>query len=1209
MPIRGQEPAAHQAEKGARYRILGPLEILDEGDRPVSLSRREAAVVGVLLLDANRVVSRDRLIEVVWGDRPPDTAVNALQVHISKLRKLLGGMAGSEGPLRTQAPGYRFSTSPGQLDAERFEHLVASSEADEGPDGVAARLTEALRLWRGPVLDGLEIGPLIRPEISRLEELRFAALERRIEADLALGRHRECIGELEALVQANPLREEIRRLLMLGLYRSGRQADALAVYRQTREILAGELGLDPGPALQATELAILNQDPGLDLVPSDTVSLSTPQAAVALASPAVSIPLPAYLEIRPTVGLIGRSHELGVIADAYQRAAKGSGREVLLVAGEAGLGKSALVAEAARAAFEDGACVLFGHCEEDLATPYQLFSEALGHFAAHASYEQLMAHLAGGSAELVRLIPSLTVRIPDLEPSRAMDADSERFLLFSAVVQVLASLSSTSPVVLVLDDLQWADRASLLLLRHLAGSDLPLNLLIVGTYRDSELTRRDALVETLGALHRRADVTRVELKGLDDVHVVALMEAAAGHDLDKPAVELAHAVFRETDGNPFFVSQVVRHLVETGTIYRGDGGRWTAHSDRGIDVLPDSVRDVIGARVVRLGKETGRTLELASVIGRDFDLDLLARVTARSEEELLDQLDAAAEAALVRDIAHTGGRFSFTHALIQRTLYEEMRPTRRANAHRGVAEALEDLCGTKPGLRVGELAHHWCQATQPVDLHKAIDFSRQAGDAALSGLAPDDAVTYYSQAVELCERSPGIDAELELDLAIGLGTAQRQAGHAAFRTTLLTAAHRASEVGDGARLVAAALANDRGTFSTVDSVDDEKVQVLEQALAQVGLVASDRAQLLAILCSESTVGTSLEDRMDLAEEAIAVARSTDDDATIVRVLNHVLLPLAVPPLIERVVEWSVEALDRAARLDDPLLLCAAASGRRYTAACAGDVEEMDRCFAVKEPLVAQLDQPFLLWVDTLQRGTRALIAGDTEEAERLAGEALKIGADGGEPDAPVAFGMQMLMVSLWRGTMGELVPLIEQAIKENPGLSVFRAALALAHSEAGRSDQAQHELQTFADHGFELPMDLTWLTGMSAYAIATIESSLVDFARPLLEALAPYAEQWHYSDVAAAGPVSRTLGGLATLLGRFDEADRYLAMSATSSKVARSPFFTAWSDLYRGRMLVARNAPGDAVEARSLLATVQATGAACRYGNVERRATIALARA
>src|SRR5579872_7187874 len=183
--------------KGARYRILGPLEVLDESDEPVALGRRESAVLGVLLLDANRAVSRDRLIEAVWGDRPPDTAVNALQVHISKLRKLLGGATGLDGPLRTQAPGYLLSTSSGELDVERFKDLVDSSGAEDSAERVAAGLTEALDLWRGPVLDGLDIGPLIQPEISRLEEMRLAALERRIDADLMLGRHRECVGELE----------------------------------------------------------------------------------------------------------------------------------------------------------------------------------------------------------------------------------------------------------------------------------------------------------------------------------------------------------------------------------------------------------------------------------------------------------------------------------------------------------------------------------------------------------------------------------------------------------------------------------------------------------------------------------------------------------------------------------------------------------------------------------------------------------------------------------------------------------------------------------------------------------------------------------------------------------------------------------------------------------------------------------------------------
>ena len=325
---------------------------------------------------------------------------------------------------------------------------------------------------------------------------------------------------------------------------------------------------------------------------------------------------------------------------------------MLLISGEAGLGKTTLVAEAARVAFDTGACVLFGHCEEDLATPYQLFAEALGHYVTHAPEDQLLAHVEAHGSELSRLVPTLASRIRELPPSKATDSDTERFLLFAAVVGLLGTMSQEQPVVLVLDDLQWADKGSLLLLRHLAAAEQAMRVLILGTYRDSELSQIHPLTDTLAALHRQRGVSRIELAGLDDSGVVALLEAAAGQSLDAAGVGLAHAVHRETDGNPFFVSEVLRHLSETGAIYQDTTGRWTAESALEQLALPDSVRVVIGARVGRLGKDAGRVLSVAAVIGRDFDLDLLARATRTSEDDLLDILDAAAS----RRLGARGGR-------------------------------------------------------------------------------------------------------------------------------------------------------------------------------------------------------------------------------------------------------------------------------------------------------------------------------------------------------------------------------------------------------------------------------------------------------------------------------------------------------------------------------------------------------------------------
>lgn len=320
----------------------------------------------------------------------------------------------------------------------------------------------------------------------------------------------------------------------------------------------------------------------------------------------------------------------------------------------------------------------------------------------------------------------------------------------------------------------------------------------------------NALVETLAGLHRQRGVTNVELKGLDDTGIVALMEAAAGYRMDEDGIGLAHALYRETDGNPFFLGEVLRHLTETGAILRDDSGRRVAKVSLDQIALPDSIRMVIGARVLRLGSDAGRILATAAVIGRDFDPDVLARATGTSEDHLLDILESAAAAALVREPADASGRYNFAHTLIQHTLFEDLAPNRRAQAHRQVAEALEDLHGEHPGARVGELARHWINASQPIDLTKAISYSKQAGDAALAALAPGDAQNCYAQALDLYAHAPDRDPVLAIDLAIGLGTAQRQTGNPAFRETLLTAARNAADLGDTQRLVAGALANNRG---------------------------------------------------------------------------------------------------------------------------------------------------------------------------------------------------------------------------------------------------------------------------------------------------------------------------------------------------------------------------------------------------------------
>jgi class 3 adenylate cyclase len=920
---------------------------------------------------------------------------------------------------------------------------------------------------------------------------------------------------------------------------------------------------------------------------------------------AATVPLPSRLGVRPGVGVVGREYERTSILQAYKRAAAGEGCEVVLICGEAGVGKTTLAADAARQAFDDGAYVLLGHCDEDLSRPYQLLAEALSHLVTHGPEEMIADHVAEHGSELARVAPALARRVPNLPQSRGTDAETERYLLFAAVVGMLSQAARNHPVLLVLDDLAWADKDSLQLLRHVVASSQELRLAILGTYRDTELSHSHPFLETLGALRRETRLTRVQLSGLDDVGVLSFMEAAAGHVLDSTGVELAQAVYRETDGNPFFVGEVLRDLAETGAIYQNDVGRWMARDDLEQVSLPDSVREVIGGRVSRLGDAAHQTLALAAVIGRNFDLELVSHASGTAEDDLLDVLDAASAAALVQE-SDTPGRYGFRHALIQHTLYEDLGHTRRARAHRRVAEALEVICDGQPSSRVGELAHHWSCATQPVDLAKALDYSRRAAEEAMGALAPQEAVGYYVQALELDDRAGGTDPVARLDLLIGLGIAQHQVGDPAYRETLLDASTRARHLHDTKRLVAAALANNRGYFSALGKVDTDRVDTLELAIEALREECPDRALLLASLCSELTYGSSLERRRSLAAEAEAIAHRMDDDTTVVRVQNLLAVPLDVPPLLDECLARSREALERSRSIGDPVLVYWANALHALAAARSSDVEQHDRCLDVMGSLAEQLNQPTLTWTYTYRSATRSLLAGDTDEAERLATEALQLATDSGQPDAASFFGAQLISVSFQRGTLGGLIPVIQETAKESPGLPAFVAALAQALAEAGRTDEASQLLHEFAARDFDFPMDIAWLSGMTLYADAAIWCKARQQAEPLLDRLAPWDHLVSYSGASAEGPVSHYLGGLASVLERYDEADAYFARSAAFNERVRAKFFAARTDLSWGAMLMNRSAPGDVERARQLLDRARSTAAERGYSVVEQRAATAL---
>ena len=333
-----------------------------------------------------------------------------------------------------------------------------------------------------------------------------------------------------------------------------------------------------------------------------------------------------------------------------------------------------------------------------------------------------------------------------------------------------------------------------------------------------------------------------------------------------------------------------------------------------------------------------------------------------------------------------------------------------------------------------------------LDAQKAVGYSRLAGDAALRSLAPSDALRYYEDALRLSPSSSEANAVLRLDLTIGLGTAQRQAGDPSFRETLLGAARDAIALDDADRLVAAALALHRGLFSNFGAIDAERIEVFEQALARLSKHRRpERALVLSAYCLEIVVGSTLERRTALADEAIAIAEASGDDMVLLRVMNDLDYALMAPPMLERQLALTDEALRRAERLGDPVLLFFAANWRRQACAQVGAFDVMARCTEIMRVLNDQLNQPMLAWVHTFSLAWLAIIRGDTDLAEREAATALEIGTESGQPDAEFIYGGQIMVVHHQRGTLDALSPLIEDMASSTPNTSgVFSGALAVA---------------------------------------------------------------------------------------------------------------------------------------------------------------------
>jgi tetratricopeptide (TPR) repeat protein len=909
------------------------------------------------------------------------------------------------------------------------------------------------------------------------------------------------------------------------------------------------------------------------------------------------LPLPSALhrlaaDPSPFIGRISQ-HEL--LSRRWQEAV--GDRRIVLLTGEPGIGKTRLAARLALEVHEDGASVLWGRSAEEALVPYQPFVQALGHYVAASPLEQLRDEIASSAPDLARFVPRLKERLPDTQMRPAEDPESERIRLFEAVSSLLSRISATGPALLVLDDLHWADQGTLLLLRHLARSTDPLSLLILATYRDTEVSRTHPLAMTLAELRRETTFDRVELAGLGEEDVGALLTSLIGRP---PPPELTRTLVAETQGNPFFLEEVVRHLDEAGLL-RDEGELAAGHVSTEELGVPEGVREVLLRRLQRLGAPAQKALSTASVVGYEFDVDVLARMLGQDPAALVPQLDEGVEARLIVELPDRVGHYGFPHALVQQTLYEEHSANSRALLHAAAGAALEEVYERDLDPYLADLARHYSLAAERWAVN-VVRYGRAAGERALELLAYEDAVREFTLALEALDVTEPGDSEGPAELLVLLGTAWTRAGDLGrAREAFATAAETASAIGAGGTLARAALGYGGGVgfggvWVTFAAVDEPLVAMLERALSAPDVTGPLRVRLLGRLAQALYWAPDRERTRALSAEALESARQLGDRAAIAYALDSRHVALWGPDDLEERLHVGEEMLRLGRELGDRDIQLEAYAWLITYAVETGPIDLVDRYIEAHARVADELRQPYHFWYTQVVRAMRAFMQGRYEETQRLAAEAWSHGESAHPENAFQVNQVLTLFLLREAGQLDLLVEPLEAYVAESP-LPAWRSALAMVYADLDRRDDALAQVATFSAERFStVPRDCVWFATLAMLTQALARCDAPEYCRDIYDLLLPFEDRYAVvgGAVLSLGPISRLLGTLAAGAGDHDRAIAHLEDAIERSRALGSGPLTARAELQMARALRARSANGDDARARTLFES--ATETAQRIG-------------
>ncbi|HEV7652595.1 MAG TPA: AAA family ATPase [Actinophytocola sp.] len=864
------------------------------------------------------------------------------------------------------------------------------------------------------------------------------------------------------------------------------------------------------------------------------------------------------LSAQDTGRLVGRSWPRELLSGAVGSACAGAGG-LVLVTGEPGIGKTRLLSELDQIASDAGARLVRGTCwEGDGAPAFWPWIQVLRACLREGDPAGL-ARLDGVD-EALRLVAERPA-----DPGHA-DLDQTRFPLFDAVATLLRVVAAGRPLVVVLDDLHWADLGSLRLLDFLARGLPGEPLLVAGGYRDAELAADSEAGGLLAGLAARAHM--LALSGLDTEEVGVLLAATTGAT---PTEDTAAAIRGRTAGNPLFVRELGRLLAARGRLSDVD--------IRG--ALPEGVRAVLRRRLARLSHSCHALLEVAAVVGADVGMDVLAAVAGSPLREVAERLDEAERARLVTPVEP--GRYAFGHDLVRDTLCAGLPSARRAELHGRIGAALEDL---DPGA-VAALAHHFTEAAAggADTADKAVDYSRRAGRLALDALAYEQAADHFQRALEL-RRDPGA----RIDLLLARGDALLRCGNLVTARADFTAAanvaraeHRPDDLARAALGFAAGLSG-----FEVRLWDATQIDLLEEALAALGdgypvLRASTMARLSVSLSFVASPGR----RVRLAEDAVALARQAGDEVALAQALAGHCDAIAGPAEVPVRLAEAGEIVAIAQRVRDRGLELL---GRRLSVVAlleTGDTAAADTEIAAFERVATAIRQPLYSWYVPLWRGMRAHLRGDLAEVRRCAGDAARVGAAAESRNARVL----SIVLDNWAAVEeGELaVPFAEmvgELVDELPELAPGGAGSLLDLFPCQPLTPAvTAAMDNIAELIPRFPVDSEWMSSMCFAAWSVVDAGHRGAAAVLYDVLSPHAHRFAVDGIAVGshGCAARHLGALAHLLGRYEDAEEHFELALAANRRALSPLLVAHTRRQYGAMLIDRGGPENAERAGELL--------------------------